>query len=54
LKDKFLRVSLKRLIKAQILEDELKEVSDLNKVLLAPNQELETQLDEESREKTSK
>jgi hypothetical protein len=47
-KDKFLRVSLKRLTETQILEDELKEVSELNKIILAWNQELETQLAEES------
>jgi hypothetical protein len=35
LKDKYLRVTLKRLTEAQIIEDELKEVSKLNKVLMA-------------------
>jgi hypothetical protein len=47
-KDQFLRVSLKRLTKTQILEDELKEVSELNKVNLAQNQELESQLADKS------
>jgi hypothetical protein len=35
LKNKYLRVTLKRLTEAQIIEDELKEVSKLNKVLMA-------------------
>jgi hypothetical protein len=43
--------SLKRLTKTQILEEELKEVNEFNKVILARNQELETQLAEESHEK---
>jgi hypothetical protein len=34
-KDKFIRVALKRLIKTQILEDELTEVNALNNILLA-------------------
>jgi hypothetical protein len=45
---------LKRLTETQILEDELKEVGELNKVILARNLELETQLAEESREKAGK
>jgi hypothetical protein len=53
-KDKFLRVSSKRPTETQILEDELIEVSALNKVLLAQNQELETQLAKESQEKADK
>jgi hypothetical protein len=53
-KDKYLRVALKRLIETQLFEDELKEVSEFNKVLLTQNQELETQLVEESREKAGK
>jgi hypothetical protein len=40
-------ISLKRLTKTQILKNELKEVSKLNKVILAQNQELETQLADE-------
>jgi hypothetical protein len=45
-KDQFLRVTLKRLTETQLFKDELKEVSKMNKVLLAHNQELETQLAE--------
>jgi hypothetical protein len=47
-KDQFIRVALKRLTKSQILDDELSEVSALNKVLLAQNQELETHIVAES------
>jgi hypothetical protein len=36
------------------LEGELKEVSESNKILLARNQELETQMVEESQEKDGK
>jgi hypothetical protein len=50
-KDQYIRVALKRLTKAQILEDELIEEKALNKTLLAGNQELETQLAAERREK---
>jgi hypothetical protein len=50
--DIFLRVALKRLIETRLFEDELKEVSELNKILLARNQELDTQQAEESWEKT--
>jgi hypothetical protein len=39
-------------MKTHFFEDELKEVSELNKIRLARNQELETQLTEESQEKT--
>jgi hypothetical protein len=46
-KDQFLRVTIKRLTKTQIFEDELKEVNEWNKVLLAHNLELEAQLVEE-------
>jgi hypothetical protein len=53
-KDHYIWVALKRLTKAHILEDELTEVSALNKVLLARNQELETQLADESQEKSGK
>jgi hypothetical protein len=38
----------------QILEDELKEVSEMDRVILAQNQELETQLADESWEKAIK
>jgi hypothetical protein len=34
-KDQFLRVAVKRMMKTQLFEDELKEVSQLNSVLLA-------------------
>jgi hypothetical protein len=40
--------------KTQLFEDELKEVSQLNTVLLAHNQELKVQLAEESQSKTGK
>jgi hypothetical protein len=53
-KDKFLRVALKRLTETQIFEDEQKQVKDLNKDLMAHNQELESQLVEASREKSGK
>jgi hypothetical protein len=36
-KDQFLRVSLKRLTDTQILDDELKETSELNMILLIQN-----------------
>jgi hypothetical protein len=38
----------------QILEDELKEVSEINSVLLAQKQELEAELTKESQAKDSK
>jgi hypothetical protein len=53
-KDKFLRVALKRLTETQIFEDEQKQVKDLNKDLMAHNQEMESQLVEASREKSGK
>jgi hypothetical protein len=53
-KDQFLRVTVKRITETQLLEDELKEVSELNIVLLAHNQDLEAKLAEESQEMTSK
>jgi hypothetical protein len=46
-KDQFLRVAIKRLTKIQTFKDELKEVSELNEVLLDYNQALEAQLAEE-------
>jgi hypothetical protein len=39
-KDQFLKVTIKRLTETQTFEDELKEVSELNEVLLDHNQEL--------------
>jgi hypothetical protein len=50
-KDKFLRVSIKRLNEAQNFEDELKWVSAMNETLLVQNQELKTQLAEENQVK---
>jgi hypothetical protein len=46
-KDRFLRVGIKRLTETQTFEDELKEVSELNEVLLDLNQELKARLVEE-------
>jgi hypothetical protein len=51
-KDKFLRVSLRRISKAQDFEDELKRECAVNEMLLAQNQELIAQLDAEHQEKT--
>jgi hypothetical protein len=42
-----LRVAIKRLAETQTFEDELKELSELNEVLLDHNKELEAQLVEE-------
>jgi hypothetical protein len=47
-------VSLKRLTEAQNFEDEMKQVTTLNETLLARNQELVTQLVEESQEEIGK
>jgi hypothetical protein len=47
-KDQFLKVTIKRMTKTQILEDKLKEVGEFNSVLLAQKQELEAKLAEES------
>jgi hypothetical protein len=38
--DQFLKVAIKRMIETQILKDELKEVGELNSVLLDERQEL--------------
>jgi hypothetical protein len=46
-----LKVAVKRMMETQVLEDELKEVSKLNLVLLAQRQELEAKLVEESHAK---
>jgi hypothetical protein len=46
-KDQFLRVAIKRLTETQTFEDELKEVSELNEVLLDHNQKLKARLTEE-------
>jgi hypothetical protein len=53
-KDQFLRVAVKRISKTQLFEDELKEVSQLNSILLAQKIELETRLAEESQSKDGK
>jgi hypothetical protein len=50
-KDQFLKVAIKQMTETQILEDELKEVGELNSVLLAEKQELEAKLVEERRAK---
>jgi hypothetical protein len=47
-KDQFLKVTIKRMTDSQILEDELKEVGELNSVLLTEKQELEAKSAEES------
>jgi hypothetical protein len=46
LKDQYQRDALKRLTETHLLEDELKEANESNKILLAHNQELEAQLAE--------
>jgi hypothetical protein len=51
--DQFLKVTIKRMTETQILENELKEVSELNLILLAKKQELETKLAKESQAKDS-
>jgi hypothetical protein len=50
-KDQFLKVAIKRMTETQILEDELKEVGELNSVLLNEKQELEAKVAEESQAK---
>jgi hypothetical protein len=46
-KDQFLNVAIKRMMETQILEDKLKDVGELNSVLLTEKQELEAKLVEE-------
>jgi hypothetical protein len=53
-KDQFLKVMIKWMQETQTFQDELKEVSELNSVLFAQNQELEAQLAEESLVKDGK
>jgi hypothetical protein len=53
-KDQFLKVAIKQMQETQIFEDELKEVSKLNLVLLNQNQELEAKLAKESQAKDGK
>jgi hypothetical protein len=43
-----------RMTETQLFEDELKEVSQLNSILLAQKLELETRLDEQSQAKDGK
>jgi hypothetical protein len=43
-KDQFLKVAIKRMMETQIFEDELKEVRELNSLLLTEKQELEDKL----------
>jgi hypothetical protein len=50
-KDQFPKVAVKRMMETQVLEDELKEVSKINSVILAQRQELEAKLVEESQAK---
>jgi hypothetical protein len=50
-KDQFLNVKIERMTEIQILEDELKEVGELNSVLLDEKQELEAKRVEESQAK---
>jgi hypothetical protein len=50
-KDQFLKVTIKWMTEMQILEDELKEVSELNSILLTEKQELEAKLAIESQVK---
>jgi hypothetical protein len=50
-KDQFLKVEIKPMIETQILEHELKELGELNLVLLKEKQELEAKLAEESQAK---
>jgi hypothetical protein len=50
-KDQFLKVAIKWMIETQILEDQLKDVSELNSILLAEKQELEAKLAKESQAK---
>jgi hypothetical protein len=49
-----MRVAIKRLVETQTFEDDLKEVSELNEVLLDHNLELEARLAEESRVRNGK
>jgi hypothetical protein len=52
-KDQFMKVVIKQMMENQILEDELKEVSELHSPLLAEKQELEAKLANESQAKDS-
>jgi hypothetical protein len=50
-KDQFLKVAIKQMTETQILEDELKEVGELNSILLTKRQQLKAKLAEESQVK---
>jgi hypothetical protein len=50
-KDQFLKVAIKRMMETQIFEDELKEVRELNSLLLTEKQELEDKLANKSQAK---
>jgi hypothetical protein len=50
-KDQFLKVVIKRMQETQTFEDKLKATIELNSILLAQNEELETKLTEESQSK---
>jgi hypothetical protein len=47
--DQFLKVAIKQMLETQILEDELKELGELNSVLLNEERELDAKLAKESR-----
>jgi hypothetical protein len=49
-----MKVAIKRMSETQILEDELKEVSELNSIIFAQKQELEAKLVEERQAKDGK
>jgi hypothetical protein len=53
-KDQFLKVSIKRMLEAQMFEDKLKEANEYNSVLFAWLQEVEAKLAEESQLKDGK
>jgi hypothetical protein len=50
-KDQFLRVAIKRMQETQTFEDELKAMIELNSILIAWNEELETKLADEIQSK---
>jgi hypothetical protein len=50
-KDQFLKVTIKRMTETHIFEYDLKEVSELNSLLLAEKQDLEVKLAKESQAK---
>jgi hypothetical protein len=52
-KDQFLKVSIKRMKETQTFEDELKEATELNSILITQNQDLVAKLTKETRLKDS-